>query len=176
MTFSKYAVSTLSLPTRACEFPTLSLGSFPNFIHTHQPPFLVSLRPSLILHPSSGYSLTTRFIGDFVSSTGDVSWLNITGSINGRLEREPLYYSPLCDIDVFQAITVQSPAGDYDETPRFHRSCPPSIQEGYALVSSPPMPLSPQTVPEGRYEVRADAMTQDGRRIFCVEGSFYVTR
>lgn len=173
MTFSKYAVSTSYLPTHACKFPTLSLGSFPSFSHTHNP---VSFCPSLILHPSSGYSLTTGFIGNFVSSTGEVPWLNITGSINGRLEREPLYYSPLCDIDVFQPITVQSPAGDYDKKPRFHRSCPPSIQEGHALVSSPPMLLSPQTVPEGRYEVRAEAMTQDGRRIFCVEGSFDVTR
>lgn len=87
-----------------------------------------------------------------------------------------MYYSPLCDIDVIQEITIQSPAGDYDKEPRSHRSCPPSIEKGYAVISSPPMPLTPQTVPEGRYEVRAEAVTQDGRIIFCVEGSFDVTR
>ena len=117
-----------------------------------------------------------RFVGDFVSSTGDVPWLNVTGAINGRPEREPLYYSPLCDIDVFQEVVVQSPTGDYDQTPRLHRSCPPSIQSGYAVVSSPPIPLTPLTVPEGRYDLRAEATTQDGRRVFCVEGSFDVTK
>ncbi|KAL8724613.1 MAG: hypothetical protein Q9181_006753 [Wetmoreana brouardii] len=138
-------------------------------------PIRNSFFSSLIVQSISGYYLTTRFIGKFISSTGDVPWLNITGSINGHPEREPLYYSPLCDIDVFQEIIVQSPAGDYHKKPSFHRSCPPSIQGGYAVVSSPPVPLTPQTVPEGRYQVRAEAMTQDGRRIFCVEGSFDVT-
>lgn len=168
MTFSKYAVLTSYLPTRACNSFHSAFGPFPASF--------VSFCPALILHLSSGYYLNARFIGDFVSHTGDVPWLNITGSINGRPEREPLYYSPLCDIDVFQEITVQSPAGDYDEKPRLHRSCPPSIHEGYAIVSSPPMPLSPQTVPEGSYALRAEAMAQDGRRIFCVEGSFDVGR
>jgi hypothetical protein len=37
------------------------------------------------------------------------------------------------------------------------------------------MPLSPQEVPEGKYELRAEARTQDGKRIFCVEGSFDIT-
>ena len=154
-------------------------------LYTHQPAhvcFLSSAWSSFSAsflwtktHPSSGYALTIRFIGNFLSSTGDIPWLNVTGSINGRPEPEPLYYSPLCDIDIFQEIIVQSPAGDYDQKPRFHRSCPPDIQEGYALISSPPMPLSPQTVPEGRYQIRAEATTQDGRRIFCVEGGFDVT-
>ena len=58
---------------------------------------------------------------------------------------------------------------------RMHRACPPDIKKGYAVVSSPPMPLTPQTVPEGKYELRAEAMTQDGKRIFCIEGSFDVT-
>lgn len=130
----------------------------------------------------SGYYLTTRFIGAFTSSTGDFPWLNITGSVNGRPEREPLYYSPLCDIDVFQEISVPTPGSDdkFDqnadtEPPRMHRACPRAIQKGYVVVSSPPMPLTPQTVPEGKYELRAEAMTQDGKRIFCVEGSFDVT-
>ncbi len=30
------------------------------------------------------------------------------------------------------------------------------------------------TVPEGKYEPRAEARTQGGKRIFCVEGSFDV--
>lgn len=42
-------------------------------------------------------------------------------------------------------------------------------------MKSPAMPLSPQEVPEGLWEVRAEATTKDGRRIFCVEGSFNVT-
>lgn len=149
-----------------------ALPPFPIFIYT---PIPISFCLSLMVQSSSGYYLTTRFISQFSSSTGDVPWLNITGSINGRPELGPLYYSPLCDIDVYQDIKVQSPAGDYDKEPRSHRSCPPSIHEGYALVSSPPMPLYPFVVPEGRYEIRAEAMTQDGRRIFCVEGAFNVT-
>ncbi len=86
-----------------------------------------------------------------------------------------MYYSPLCDIDVFQEIIVQSPAGDYDKTPRLQRSCPPTIEAGYAIVSSPPMPLTTLTAPEGRYKVRVEAITKDGRMIFCVEGDFDVT-
>ena len=129
---------------------------------------------------SSGYYLTTRLIGTFTSSTGDFPWLNITGSINGRRELEPLYNSLLCDIDVFQEISVPRPRGHddellHDEPPRMHRACPPDIAKGYAVVSSPPMPLTPQTVPEGKYDLRAEAMTQDGKRIFCVEGRFDVT-
>lgn len=67
------------------------------------------------------------------------------------------------------------PGGDDKTSPRMHRSCPPNIQEGYAEMSSPPMPLYPEIVPVGRWEIRAEAMTQDGRRIFCVEGDFDVT-
>ena len=127
---------------------------------------------------SSGYYLTTRFIGTFTSSTGDFPWLNITGSINERRELEPLYNSPLCDIDVFQEFSVPRPGGDDDELhdePGMHRACPPDIAKGYAVVSSPPMPLTAQTVPVGKYNLRAEAMTQDGKRIFCVEGVFDVT-
>ncbi|KAI1375832.1 hypothetical protein F4677DRAFT_445994 [Hypoxylon crocopeplum] len=126
-------------------------------------------------NPTIGYYLTARLVGYFSSSTGDVPWLNITGSINGRQELEPVYNSPLCDIDVFQEMSLPIPGGN-DTTPLgMHRSCPPSIQEGYAVVSSPPVPLHPQMVPVGRYELRAEAKTQNGRRIFCVEGSFDVT-
>ena len=59
--------------------------------------------------------------------------------------------------------------------PSMHRACPPDIEKGYAVVSSPPMPLSPDEVPVGEYEIRAEAITQDGKRIFCVEGIFNVT-
>lgn len=126
---------------------------------------------------SSGYYLTTRFIGTFTSSAGDFPWLNITGSINGRRELEPLYNSLLCDIDVFQDVSVPRPGGDNELNgePRMHRACPPNIEKGYAVVSSPPMPLTPQIVPQGKYDLRAEAMTQGGKRIFCVEGSFDVT-
>ena len=125
----------------------------------------------------SGYYLTTRFIGTFNSNTGDFPWLNITGSINGRRELEPLYNSLLCDIDVFQEFSVPRPGGDNELSgePRMHRACPPKIGKGYAVVSSPPMPLTPQTVPQGKYNLRAEATTQDGKRIFCVEGSFDIT-
>lgn len=162
MTFSKYTVWTSYLPTRACN----------SFHSAFSLPFWHAPRH----HLSCGFCLNARFIGAFLSDTGDVPSLNITGSINGRPEREPMYKSPLCDIDVFQDITVQSPAGGYDEEPRLHRSCPPSIHKCYAIVSSPPMPLSPQTVPEGSYKLREEATTRDGRRISCVEGSFDVRK
>ena len=96
-----------------------------------------------------------------------------------------LFDNPLCDIDVFQEIEVEGHKGAYS-----HRSCPPGIREGYAVISSPPIPLSPGygfthgKLPKdfleylstdlyiGKYEIRAEATTQDGRSIFCVEGSF----
>ena len=102
-------------------------------------------------------------------------WLHVTVSINGRPEREPHFYSALSDIDVFQEIVVQSPADDDDKKLSFHRSCPLSIQEGYAVVSSPPMPSTPQTVVEERYVLRAETVTQDWGRIFCIEESFEIT-
>jgi hypothetical protein len=125
--------------------------------------------------PYSGFYQTIRFIGHFVTSTGDVPWLNITGSINGRPEREPMYYSPLCDVDVFQNVKMPVPGGDDETALGLHRSCPPGIQEGYAIISSPPLPLHPDMVPTGRWEVRAEAETRDGKGIFCVEGTFDVT-
>ena len=66
--------------------------------------------------------------------------------------------------------------GDWGgRTPRLHRSCPPEIGVGWAMVSSPPIPLTPLTAVEGRYELKAEAMTGEGERIFCVEGGFDVT-
>ena len=85
---------------------------------------------------------------------------------------------------MFQKISVPYPGSDEDildqhkstALPRFHRACPPAIHEGYTIISSPPMPLTPLTVPEGKFEVRAEAKTQEGKRIFCVEGTFNVTK
>ncbi|KAF4459270.1 phosphatidylglycerol phosphatidylinositol transfer [Fusarium albosuccineum] len=111
----------------------------------------------------------------FITSTGDVPWLNITGSINGRPELEPMYFSPLCDVDVFQYAEIPIPGSDEKAALGLHRSCPPSIQDGYAVISSPPIPLRPDMVPTGKWEVRAEAQTQDRRRIFCVKASFDVT-
>jgi hypothetical protein len=112
--------------------------------------------------------------GHFTSATGDVPWLNITGAINGRKELGPMYYSPLCDLDVFQEVDVPYP--DHSHDPRgMHRSCPPSIHPDYAVIQSPDMPLYPERVPLGEWELRAEAFTQDGRRIFCLEGTFNVT-
>ncbi len=51
---------------------------------------------------------------DLVYSTGDIPWLHIIGSIDEHLERDLLYNSPIRDIDVFQMITVRSPADNYD--------------------------------------------------------------
>ena len=59
--------------------------------------------------------------------------------------------------------------------PRMHRACPPEIGVGYAVISSPPIPLTPLTVPEGKYDLRAEAFTQQGQRIFCIQGTFDVT-
>lgn len=58
---------------------------------------------------------------------------------------------------------------------QMHRACPPNIQKGYADVSSRAMALTPQTVPEGKYELRAEAKTNCGKRVFCIEGKFDVT-
>lgn len=56
-------------------------------------------------------------------------------------------------------------------------ACLPSIREGHALLSWPPMPLNPPTALEGRSEVRVETTTtQDRRRILCTEGGFDVTR
>ena len=162
MTFSKSDAWILHLPMYECK---LRILRSPNYKSTDTTPV------------SSGYYLTTRFIGTFNSSTGDFPWLKITGSINGRRELEPLYNSLLCDIDVFQEFSVPRPGGDdeLNDEARMHRACPPNIGKGYAVVSSPPMPLTPQTVPLGKYNLRAEATTQDGKRIFCVEGSFDIT-
>jgi len=176
-------------PTRACKFARAQLGhaSFPHLSFFRA--FVKKIRATksisslahlslttLTFFPSSGFYQNIRFLGHFISPTGDIPWLNITGIINGRAELTPIYYSPLCDIDVYQDIMVESPAGDYDKFPRSHRSCPPGIQAGYAEISSPPIPLYPGITPEGRWEIRAEATTQDGRRIFCVEGEFDVTK
>lgn len=79
-------------------------------------------------------------------------------------------------MDEFQEISAPRPRGgdELDDEPRIHRACPPDIKKGYAVVGSPPMPLSPQRVPWGKYNIRVEAMTQGGKRIFCVEaqGSF----
>jgi hypothetical protein len=72
---------------------------------------------------------------------------------------------------------VPRPGGnDEHNDVRLHRACPPNIQKGYTEISSPPIPLSPMTVPEGKYELRAEARTQDGRRIFCIDGSFDIAK
>lgn len=114
------------------------------------------------------------FWGYFTAETGDVPWLNITGSVNGRDELGPVYDAPLCDINVFQKVLVPRPGGGHEGEYRQHRSCPPGIQKGYATISSPPIPLYPEAFPVGRYDLRAEALTQDGRRIFCVKGEFDV--
>ncbi len=68
-----------------------------------------NMSASLTFNPlCSGYYLTTRFIGTFNSINGDFPWLDITGTINGRRELEPLYNAPLCDIDVFAAYAVDA--------------------------------------------------------------------
>ena len=94
-----------------------------------------------------------------------------------------MYFSPLCDIDFSQKISVPNPGSDDDfhkdagtELPRLHRACPLAIRNGYAVVSSPPLPLTALTVPERKFEVQAEATTQDGKSIFCVERSFNITR
>ena len=161
MTFSKSDALILHLPMYGCRFRT---HRHPNgsFTDTSVP---------------SGYYLTTRFIGGFNSSTGDFPWLNITERINGRRELEPLYNSLLCDVDVFQEVSVPRPGGgdQLDDERRMHRACPPDIEKGYAVTSSPPMPLSPQTVPWGKYNLRAETTPQGGKRILCIDGIFDIT-
>ena len=116
----------------------------------------------------------------FLSLALTIFHINIIKSTNERFKLKFLLNSSLCDINVFSKISVSRPEddhehNDHDAEVRTHRSCPPNIQKGYAVVSSPPLPLSPQTVREGKYELRAEARTQGGKRIFCVEGSFDVT-
>jgi hypothetical protein len=121
-----------------------------------------------------------RFIGNFTSKTGANPWLNVTGTINSRQQLSPLYNAALCDIDVWQDLTLPTPTPGvdpphYGNMSREHRSCPPEIRVGYAVVESPPMPLYPQQVPEGKWDLRAEATTQEGKRIFCIQGTFNVT-
>lgn len=58
--------------------------------------------------------------------------------------------------------------------PRLHRARPPEMGFGYAVVSSPPMPLTPLTAVEGKYDLHAEAMTQEGQRISCIQDTFNV--
>lgn len=51
----------------------------------------------------------------------------------------------------------------------------PAIEEGYTEIDSPAMPLYPGMNLAGEWTVRAEATTQKGERIFCVEGTFNVT-
>lgn len=125
-------------------------------------------------HPRVGEYFYLNIIGDFLEPTGDVPWLNITGTVDGKAGVEPMYYAPLCDIRVFQDIKVPRPDGRPEVDSNFHRSCPPGIKEGYAVIDQG-MPLYPIMVPTGTWEVRAEATTQDGRSIFCFEAQFNVT-
>lgn len=93
-------------------------------------------------------------------------------------DNNPFFYGPLCDIDVFQKIQVPIPdkLGGGMTPKEMFRSCPSGIREGDAVITSWPIPLWPEYVPVGWYKAKAEAVTQDGRRIFCVEGTFEVTK
>ncbi|KAK8070579.1 hypothetical protein PG997_010782 [Apiospora hydei] len=129
--------------------------------------------------PRVGHYQEVQLYGNFVAAaaTGDgVPWLNITATVNGR-DLGTMVYMPLCDLNVFQKVSLPLPPGSDDDghqtTPvEMHRTCPSGILKGYAEIGSPPMLLYPEFVPIGKWEVRAEAMTREGRRIFCVEGSF----
>lgn len=62
-----------------------------------------------------------------------------------------MYWSPLCDLDVWQYIDVGHEFGKWSlgGGTGLHRSCPPSIETGYGEIWSPPMPLNPYMVPDG---------------------------
>ncbi|KAK0514083.1 hypothetical protein JMJ35_003805 [Cladonia borealis] len=127
----------------------ISLGPFPAS-HQHITALtlaMISFKFAILtLYLRIGFYQTFRFIGTFTSPTGPNPWLNVTGSINNRQELSPLYSASLCDIDVFQFISMPTPTpgvdpGDWGgRTPRLHRSCPPEIGVGWAMVSSPPIP------------------------------------
>ncbi|KAK8104606.1 Phosphatidylglycerol/phosphatidylinositol transfer protein [Apiospora kogelbergensis] len=78
--------------------------------------------------PRIGYYLDIYFWGYFTAETGDVPWLNITGSVNGRDELGPVYDAPLCDINVFQKVLVPRPGGGHEGEYRQHRSCPQAFK------------------------------------------------
>lgn len=107
--------------------------------------------------------------------TVDATYLD--QDVAGNNNDNRFFYGPLCDIDVFQEIQVPIPdkLGGGTTPPEMFRSCPSGIKQGYAVITSWPIPLFPGYVPVGWYEARAEAITQDGRRIFCVEGTFEVT-
>lgn len=86
-----------------------------------------------------------------------------------------MYDSPLCDINVHQFITLPRPTGDKKDIFGMHRSCPPAIEKGYAEITSPAIPLYPFMDLLGEWKLRAEATTQKGEIIFCVEGTFDVT-
>ncbi|KAK7946243.1 Phosphatidylglycerol/phosphatidylinositol transfer protein [Apiospora aurea] len=124
----------------------------------------------------SGHYQKVQLYGDFAAAatSGDVPWLNITATVNGR-GLGTMFYMPQCDLNLFQKVSLPLPPGGggdgYQETPvEMHRVCPSGIRKGYAEISSPPVLLYPEFVPIGKWEVRAEATTREGRRIFCVEG------
>jgi hypothetical protein len=85
-----------------------------------------------------------------------------------------MYDGPLCDINVFQKIPMPVP-GHHDVIHKtLHRACPPGINPGYARIEAPPLPLYPFFNLDGKWDVHAEATTDDGRRIFCIEGTFVV--
>lgn len=85
-----------------------------------------------------------------------------------------MYDAPLCDLDVFQEMPMPRPGHQDVIDTSLHRACPPGIKPGYTRIESPAMPLYPHFNLEGRWDVHAEANTEDGRRIFCVEGTVVV--
>ncbi|KAM7212920.1 hypothetical protein V8F06_011675 [Rhypophila decipiens] len=141
--------------------------------------FNVTRLDFLPTNPRVGFYQKVRLIGHFVSPTGDVPWMTVnTTYLDKDLPgNNPFFWGPLCDIDVLQEISVPIPdsEGGGETRADLHRSCPEGIREGYAVLTSWPIPLFPGFVPTGRFHAKAEAITQDGRRIFCVEGTFEVT-
>ncbi|KAK8023732.1 Phosphatidylglycerol/phosphatidylinositol transfer protein [Apiospora rasikravindrae] len=124
----------------------------------------------------SGHYQEVQLFGNFTTTTGDVPWLNITATVNGRSRGgEPMFMLPLCDLNVFQKVSLPLPSGTGSTPAEMHRACPSDIQRGYAEISSPTLLLYPEFVPIGKWKVRAEATTLEGRRVFCVEGEFLVS-
>ena len=90
-----------------------------------------------------------------------------------------VFNAPLCDIDVFREIAIPTPTPGVDPDHwkseiRSHRICPPGIKSaGPAFVGVSGISLD--DVLTRRWDLRAEAMTLDGRRIFCVRGEVDLT-
>jgi hypothetical protein len=71
-------------------------------------------------------------------------------------------------IDDYRSVDAIGPFDDLDIWQNRHRSCPP--KNGFAEIWFR-APIMHGSLHNGNYTIRSEAVTKDGRRMFCVVGS-----